>query len=515
LTKINPEGNALVYSTYLGGTWSDVGTAIAVDKAGNTYITGYTDSSDFPTQNPIQGTMKSGAYDAFVAKMNSDGTALIYSTFLGGSSFDYGYAIAVDANENAYITGQTGSADFPTRSPIQETIGSGPDAFVTKIDAAGAALVYSTYLGGSGGDGGNGIAVDSSGNAYVTGYTYSTNFPPQNPIQGANAGEAGSWDAFVAKIDAQGAALVYSTYLGGNDFDEGYAIAVDASGNAHIAGITTSVDFPAQNPVQVKIGGLGDAFVTKIDAAGTAFVYSTYLGGSNGEEAHGIAVDASGNAYIIGDTYSGDFPTRDPIQRKSAGGQWGSDAFVTRIETPFVSLVSPNRGTVGMEISIKGAGLGKRGKVVLQGASGRHALKVRQWNFGGNGEISALLKKAVPPGAYDVVATTKGGDAAAVTDAFTVQEAVITSVVPNQGTEDQEITVKGQNFGTKVTFYLEDKLTLAWKKCKGVGLSMDKTTGESWAKFHVPKKLLNGTYNLILINNLGQAPDTVDFIVGP
>jgi len=198
----------LIYSTYLGGSGDDTGYGIAVDSAGNAYVTGYTSSTDFPTMNPLQPTYGGGAYDAFVAKINAEGSALVYSTYLGGSNDDQGNRIAVDSAGNAYVTGTTSSTNFPTMNPFQAANGGGTDAFVAKLNSPGTALVYSTYLGGSDNDFGYGIAVDSSGNAYVTGGTYSTDFPTKNPLQATFGG--GLSDAFVAKINATGSAFELS-----------------------------------------------------------------------------------------------------------------------------------------------------------------------------------------------------------------------------------------------------------------------------------------------------------------
>jgi hypothetical protein len=319
----------LVYSTYLGGSGNDQGNGIAVDGAGNAYVTGTTASTNFPTTNPLQAS-NGGVGDAFVTKINAAGSALVYSTYLGGSGNDEGRGIAVDGAGNAYVTGTTTSTNFPTASPLQASYGgSYVEAFVTKINSLGNALLYSTYLGGSGGDEGRSIAVDGAGNAYVTGTTASTNFPTANPLQASNGGGA---DAFVTKINAAGSTLVYSTYLGGSGQDGGNGIAVDGSGNAYVTGTTSSTNFPTKNALQASYaGGNTDAFVTKINAAGSALVYSTYLGGSSPDEGKGIAVDGSGNAYVTGytiDSSSPYFPTKNALQALNAGGQ---DAFVTKI----------------------------------------------------------------------------------------------------------------------------------------------------------------------------------------
>jgi Big-like domain-containing protein/beta-propeller repeat-containing protein len=327
VTKINASGSDLMYSTYLGGTALDQGDGIAVDSAGNAYVTGGTQSTDFPTMNPLQPA-NAGGFDAFVAKLTPTGSALVYSTYLGGSGNDLGFGIAVDSADNAYVTGYTASTNFPTANPLQPSYGGGPsDAFVAKVTPTGSALVYSTYLGGSINDEGFGIAVDSVGNAYVTGYTTSTNFPTVNPLQPTYGGD---YDAFVSEINAAGSVLVYSTYLGGSSQDYGRSITVDSAGNAYVTGNTNSTNFPTMNPLQPTYGGgNSDAFVTKLNPSGSSLVYSTYFGGSLADFGFGIAVDSSGYAYVTGDTNSTNFPTMNPLQPTYGGGN--SDAFVSKI----------------------------------------------------------------------------------------------------------------------------------------------------------------------------------------
>jgi len=333
VSKLNEDGSVLVYSTYLGGTGTDQGFGIAVDRQGNAYVTGATNSSNFPgtSTSTIQPTF-GGSGDAFVSKLNGDGTALIYSTYLGGSGGDQGNGIAVDREGNAYVTGFTSSTNFPgtSTSTIQPTNGGGGDAFVSKLNEDGSALVYSTYLGGTGNDQGFGIAVDREGSAYVTGFTSSTNFPgtSTSTIQPTFGGGG---DAFVSKLNEDGTALVYSTYLGGSGFDLGFGIAVDRKGNAYVTGQTASPNFPTKNALQPSNGGDVDAFVSKLNEDGTALVYSTYLGSSGFDQALGIAVDREGNAYVTGQTTSPNFPTKHPLQPTFAGG--GTDAFVSKISS--------------------------------------------------------------------------------------------------------------------------------------------------------------------------------------
>jgi hypothetical protein len=339
VSKLNPSGTALVYSTYLGGGSSDIGKGIAVDGSGNAYLTGYTDSStDFPTTPGAFNTSYNGYQDVFVTKLNASGTALVYSTYLGGSIDDVGYGIALDLAGNAYITGVTYSTDFPTTLGAFDTTKYAPSlgAFVIKLNASGSSLVYSTYLGGGLIEEGNGIAIDSSGNAYITGYTWGEF--PTTPGAFDTSFNGGYHDGFVSKLNPSGTGLVYSTYLGGSDWDVGNAIAVDASGNAYITGWTTSSTFPTTpGAFDTSYNGFYDVFVSKLNPSGTALVYSTYLGGGLFEEGNGIATDSSGNAYITGETlYYSDFPTTlGAFDTSFNGGSY--DGFISKFS--FAPLV--------------------------------------------------------------------------------------------------------------------------------------------------------------------------------
>jgi cysteine-rich repeat protein len=309
----------LEYSTYLGGDAPDQGKGIAVDGSGSAYVTGETGSADFPTLNPVQATLGGGGFDAFVAKLSPAGDALVYSTFLGGSAGDQGTGIAVDGSGSACLTGFTAAPDFPTVNALQATRSGAQDAFVARLSPTGGSLVYSTYLGGSSsqanGETGHGIALDGSGNAYVVGETDSADFPTKDAAQGARAGLS---DAFVAKLPPSGTALAYSTYLGGALVDAGAAVAVDEQGAAYVAGTTRSPDFPTLNAVQASHAGNGDAFAVKLSAQGLV-EYSTYLGGGGADRGAGVGVDAARNAYVAGTTASGDFPMVDPVQADGFG----------------------------------------------------------------------------------------------------------------------------------------------------------------------------------------------------
>jgi hypothetical protein len=274
VTKFNAAGSALVYSTYLGGSRDEQGRGIAVDSAGNAYVTGFTKSTNFPTVNALQSAYGDGNFDggcdfggdAFVTKINPAGSALVYSTYLGGSDGDFANSIAVDSAGSAYVTGGTGSSNFPRANAVQSALKGRADIFVTKLNPAGSALVYSTYLGGDDGDFGMAIAVNSAGAAYITGSTQSTNFPTLNSFQSTRDPTDYTSDAFVTKLNAAGSALVYSSYLGGWGEDTGFGIAVDPTGNAYVAGWTTSRCFPTTaGAFDTTLNQRsGEAFISKI-----------------------------------------------------------------------------------------------------------------------------------------------------------------------------------------------------------------------------------------------------------
>lgn len=338
--KLNSAGTALAYATYLGGNGDDAGFGIAVDSAGNAYVTGLTTSTDFPTANALQpqiaGTVSQGLpvhpFDAVVTKLNAAGSALVYSTYLGGAGDDEGIGLAVDGAGSAYVTGRTTSTDFPTVNALASTNAAGFDAFVTKFGPEGTNLVYSTYLGGEANDYGEGVAVDAAGAAVVTGITASTNFPTANAL--ATKYQGGVFDAFVTKLGPTGMNLVYSTYLGGEADDQGLRLALDAAGHAYVTGQTTSTNFlQTPNPLpgltaQSTNAGSFDAFITKLDADGKA-LYRTYWGGRLNEEAWDIAVNPAGHAFVTGRSASGDFPvTTNALQGTNAGS---FDVFVLHL----------------------------------------------------------------------------------------------------------------------------------------------------------------------------------------
>jgi hypothetical protein len=356
VTKLNPAGTAIVYSTFLGGSESDIGFGIAADGAGNAYVVGETSSPTFPgvgggSLQPAFG----GGSDVFVTKIDPMGTAIVYSTFLGGTARDGGAAIAVDATGSAYVTGLTSSAIFPgvSGSSIQPARNGVRDAFVTKIDPTGTAIVYSTFLGGSFEDRGAGIAVDGAGNAHVTGVTHTNTGPPPG----------GASDAFATKINPGGTAIVYSLLVGGSGAETGNSIAVDGAGNAYVTGVTSSTTFPGVSGSSIQPaygGGPSDAFVTKIDPGG-AIVWSTFLGGSGIETGFAVAVDGAGSAYVTGKTSSTTFPGVSSSSLQPANGGF-EDAFVIKISDQAVNaeVVIPTLsqwGSIAMALLLAALGL--------------------------------------------------------------------------------------------------------------------------------------------------------------
>jgi len=398
----------LVYSTFLGGSGAnEEALAVAVDAAGNTYVTGATNSADFPATSGAFQSVSAGGYDLFVTKLNASGTALVYSTFLGGSADDYGAAIAVDAAGNAYVAGQTGSADYPTTAgAFQVAFARG---FVTKLSTTGG-LVYSTHLGGDCDFGPTGIAADAAGNAYVVGQTCSFIFPTTpGAFQTAKVSPGSHYAGFVTKLNATGTGLIYSTYLSGERNDEPTGMALDAAGHVFVTGSTGSPDYPTtpgsyrpssgQGPdsttsfvTKLKTDGSGleystffggaatvtvalaidaagnvyltgktfsqlpttpgafqltnplptgsccPAFVTKLNAGGSALVYSSYLSGSLGVQAQGVAVDSVGNAYVTGSTGGTDFPTTADAFQPTHPGSDGA-AFLTKVNATGTALL--------------------------------------------------------------------------------------------------------------------------------------------------------------------------------
>lgn len=352
IAKFTPDGQSLVYSTYLGGSGNDEATGVAVDANGNAYVTGSTASSNFPISDALQST-SGGVSDAFVAKLSPTG-ALRYSTYLGGVNLDTGHAIAVDAGGNVYVTGATASLNFPVKNPIQGPTftlnGASSDAFITKLNADGQSLVYSTYLGGSNIENleRSAIAVTPNGEAVVAGSTRSADFPVVNATQTMFGG--GVNDVFIARLNAAGSALVYSTYLGGNGDDEGKGVALGNDTSAYVAGGTGSPNFPMLDAYQPTYGGfISDAFLTKLRPDGS-MAFSTFLGGNNSDEAAAVALNDAGEVYVMGSTGSSNFPIVRPLT--PSRNIIGSKVFVTRFSADGRALRDSNILGAGQGLGI-------------------------------------------------------------------------------------------------------------------------------------------------------------------
>lgn len=454
VAKLGPTGS-LVYSFVFGGTFADssIGEGIAVDAAGNAYVTGpaNSDSRDFPTTPGAFRTVSCddvwhGA-DGFVAKVDPSGTALVYATYLCGTGDDDPRDIAIDAAGNAYVAGSTSSADFPTANALEPTYHSASDGrtgFVAKLSPDGARLVYSTYFGGSAWDAIGGLALDAQTNVYVTGSTTSVDFPTTPGVLQAEPGyrlcvpSGPCSDAFVAKLDPSGAAIVYSTYLFGELDDAGSAIAVDGAGNAYVVGTTHSRYFPLRDAFQTTGGDTFDAFIAELNADGTRLVYGSYLGGNvstsllqGWDEGYAVAVDAAGDAFVAGTTQSNDFPTTPGAFQPALGGGGCDaiglacrDAFVTRITrsgaavTPLISLTAaPIDVAVDGTITATWAGIpapGADDELALfpLGSWAGHYDAVATWSTGARAAASQVLSlpAELPPGTYELRLLTPDPD---------------------------------------------------------------------------------------------------------
>jgi RHS repeat-associated protein len=349
---LNASGSAISFSTYLGGSDQEEFGDVAVDANDKVIVVGGSAASNYPTVNAYDNTFGgvSGCdaseicYDAVVTKVDptlTGASSLLYSTFLGGNDQDSLYAVVLDASGKIYLTGKSESDTYPVLNPLQATRENSSDAVVTQIDpslSGSASLIYSTYYGSDGYDEGYGIARDANGILYITGVAGSIEFPLRNPLQhfyGCTATPCN--DAFVAKLDIATNALIYSTLLGGGNEDEGYAIEVDSSGRAYVVGYTTSSNFPVYDALQATKGADGcstapcaDAFLTVLEPDGQSYAYSTYLGGSDEDVANGLTLDSANNIYVVGETYSGDFVTTSGAYDVSNTGTH-ADAFIVKV----------------------------------------------------------------------------------------------------------------------------------------------------------------------------------------
>jgi len=391
VVKLSPAGDVLVYATFLGGEFEEAGESIEADPAGSAYVTGITTSLDFPTTpGAMNESFNGGFSDAFLVKVNPAGSALIFGTYFGGSvsasiPIDLGWDLAVDGSGSAYVVGVTNSLDFPTTPGAFNRTLQGGDAFVARFTADGSGLLYSTFLGGSGGDSALSVGIDGAGSAYVTGFTDSGDFPVT--LGAFNLTYGGASDAFVAKLTPAGDALAYATYLGSAREDVANGIAVDASGRATVSGYTNSTNFPttpwATNAT--RLGGVYDAFVVRLNAAGSGLVYSTYFGGRGTDLQYGFAMDPSGNAYVTGITNSSNFPVTPGAPNATyAGGPF--DAYVAKLNltVPLAFDSVPS----GLQIDVNGSPRGtpftygcEPGSTATVGAPSPQIAFQTRWDF--------------------------------------------------------------------------------------------------------------------------------------
>lgn len=343
ILKLSNSGDAIQYSSYLGGSRSDRAYGLDVDGSGNAYISGTTLSDNFPVANAFQAKFGGGLGDTFITKITAAGT-VAFSTYLGGNGNEEAYDVALDGDGNIVVTGYTSSQNFPTANAIAKNfLGGTDDIFIAKFNSSASALVFSTYFGGLGSDNGVGVAVDKDKKIYVTGYTASQNFPLVNPAQAFNAG---GYDAFLLKLNPDGQGADFSTYLGAEGTDGGVSVAVDDDGFIYVTGFTDSVQFYSVNAVQSFFGGSRDAFLLKLSPSADVIIYSTYIGGAGFEGGTAVALDSAGNAYLAGFTNSIVFPvTANSFQSETAGAQ---DGFLVRIDASDILTSSayafPNGG---------------------------------------------------------------------------------------------------------------------------------------------------------------------------
>jgi len=409
---------ALSYSTYIGGTGTDGAFGVAIDQYGNAYVTGFTSSANFPTKNPYQKA-NAGGIDTFALKLNRTGTALVYSTYLGGTSTEYPFGIAVDSAGEAFEVGNTGSANFPvTAGAFQTTCVSCanyPAVFLTKISAAGNSLLYSSFIGGSGDNRAFGITLDSAKDAYIVGWTTSTDFPTTTgAFQTSSNG--GVSDVFVFEMNPTGSAPVYSTYLGGSGQDVGFGIALDPSNNTIVTGYTYSPDFPVTaGAFQTSTTVNGAAWVTKLNVGGTALLYSTYFGGTDGTSAgNSVKTDSAGNAYITGYTCASDFPVTAGVIQSTFGGDCtpaGGDAFVAELNpTGSAPVFSTYLGGAGDDVGFS-IGLDQSNNIYITGRSSSTNYPVTAGAFQPTnaGSYDAIYSVLNPTGTSLLYSTYLGG----------------------------------------------------------------------------------------------------------
>jgi hypothetical protein len=452
-TKINAAGNAITYSTYLGGNADEIAWGVAVDGSGNAHVVGTTQSSNFPVSNALQSSHGGGTDDGFLVKINAAGTAVAFSTYIGGSGGDGANDIEIDGSGNLYVAGPTNSANFPgvNGSSLQSTHAGNGDGYLLKLNSSASSILNSTYYGGTGGESIYAFELDASGNIVFGGTTDGSSLPG---ISGSSIQStfAGVYDVFVGKMNAAMTAMTWATFLGGSDYDQlaNSGIALDSSGNVYVAGGTLSTTYPGVTgtSMQPSNGGGVDAMYTKINAAGTSILWSTFYGGSDTDIAYTLAVDSAGNAYSTGITASSNLPgiTGSSIDGSYAGGD--GDAYVIKLGNPgnpVITSVSPTSGRAGDSITITGYNFDNH-----QGAGGlawlgsKNAATIVSWS--NNTVVATIASGAVTGSAF-----IKQNGVWSNGVAFTVRTPVITSVTPTTARAGDQITITGNYFGTSGT----------------------------------------------------------------
>ena len=394
--KVTPDGSRVVHATYLGGSADDRASGVALDPAGNIYVTGVTTSLDFPVTpdafDPENGRFPvcqgGDCIDSFVVKIPADGGSFEYATYLGGEHDDYATGIAVDAGGNAFITGSTNSFGIPRDNAFEPDKKQGSEGFITKLNATGSDVIFSSYIGGNRGDGGTAIAVTPDGGAVFAGTSFSDDFLTKGALQAANAGGSSpetSLDGFVARVTGAGA-LSWSTYLGGAGRDAIRAIAVDSQGRIVVSGTTDSPSFPTVDPLQGAPGGGGDAFISRFSGDGTALEFSTYIGGSGADELLAVSAATDGSIAAAGLTRSSDLAVVDPVQQSCGGcGAPGffADALVVRISSGDVVELATYLGAIAEESALAVA-VDSVGALAIGGHTFSSAFPVTAGSFGAN-----------------------------------------------------------------------------------------------------------------------------------
>ena len=489
ISKLSADGSELVFSTFLGGSGDDRAFGLALDSSGNVYVAGLTGSSNFPvTSGAFQTVFKGGggyggmpdgysppaSTDGFVSKLSADGSTLIYSTYFGGSAFDWIFGIAVDSTGDAYVTGFTGSADLPTLNAAQPGFGAGSSkAFISKFNSAGAQLVYSTFLGGSGHDGGQAIVLDAANEAIVTGYTTSADFPTTAESFQTKYTGSGS-DSFVTKLSADGSKLASSTFLGGSAYELPFGEAIDAHGDLFVSGYTSSTDFPTTPNAPIPgAPAVGAGYVSELSPDLSTLMFSTYLGGSTNTNAVGVAVDGQGNIYATGLTGSVDFPvTANAFQSQYAGE---TDAFVTAIGNGSLASITPSSGGNAGSVTAIISGTGFQSGATAALVSGAISIAAEQLSVSADGsEVAAIFElSGATPGTYDVKVANPGGGTFDLPGGFTVAEGgganvsvnlVGRSVVRNNSPSNFFVNVTNSGnddaYGVLVTFIVSSSVTV-------------------------------------------------------